>query len=151
MHPDARRSGIEYPRAQLIEPRPAIRRFATFVVGAAFARGGGAQDVMVRLHESLVNLVGVAGFDVLLARSLVLARRVHPYLAAVTVGPGGRLPGLAEAADPASVEQGTVAIVAYFVELLAVLIGEDLTTHLVCDVWPEARVAGASPSEDENE
>jgi hypothetical protein len=151
MGSDAPRAVMEYARRQLIEPRPAICRFATSVVGAALARGDGAQDITARLYESLANLVGSAGFDVLLARSLVLARRVHPFLAAVTVGPGGTLSGLGEASDPPSVEQGTVAIVSYFIELLAVLIGEDLTIHLVRDVWPEAWAAGSAPSENENE
>lgn len=135
----------------MIEPRPAIRRFAASVVGGAIRRGDAVQGITARLYASLANLVGPAGFDVLLARSLVLARRVHPFLAAVTTGPGGTVTGLAEAAEPASVEQGTVAIVAYFVELLAVLIGEDLTMHLVRNAWPEAGDTGSAPPEEEEE
>jgi hypothetical protein len=135
----------------MIEPRPAIRRFATSVVGAAIARGDDAGDVTARLYASLANLVGPAGFDVLLARSLVLARRDHPFLANVGAGPGGALTGLAGAADRVSVEQGTAAIVSYFVELLAVLIGEDLAMRLARDVWPGAPESGAAPPDEEKE
>ncbi len=133
----------------MIEPRPAIRRFTTSVVVAAMARGDDPQGITARLHGKLVNLVGSAGFDVLLARALVLSRRAYPFLSGVVAGPGGTLTGLGSAADPASVEQGTVAIVAYFVELLAVLIGEDLAMRLVRDVWPEAWDASSALPEEE--
>jgi hypothetical protein len=122
----------------MIEPRPAIRRFVTSVVGAAIARGDDPLGITARLYESLANLVGPAGFDVLLARSIVLARRAHPILADVGTASGGMLSGLGAITDPVSVQQGVAAVVSYFVELLAVLIGEDLAMHLVRDVWPEA-------------
>ena len=135
----------------MIEPRPAVRRFAASVVGAAIARGDDVQAITARLRESLSDLVGAAGFDVLLGRSLVLARRVHPFLAAVAPGADGALTGLDKGLDLASVEQGTVTIVSHFVELLAVLIGEDLALHLVRDVWPEARDMTSAPPKDEKE
>src|SRR5580704_15123278 len=74
-------------RERMIEPRVGIRQFATSVVRAAMARGDDAQGVTARLYESLANLVGPAGFDVLLARSLVLARRANPFLDNVVAGP----------------------------------------------------------------
>ena len=135
----------------MIEPRPAIRRFVTSVVGAATARGDDPLGITARLYESLVNLVGPAGFDVLLARSIVLARRVHPILADVATASGGMLSGLGATTDPVSVQQGVAALVSYFVELLAVLIGEDLAMHLVRDVWPEAWKTDAAPQEREEE
>lgn len=130
----------------MIQPRAAARRFATSVVGAAIASGHDPQDVTTRLHGGLANLVGAAGVDVLLARSLVLALRTHPFLAAVVSGPGGTFAGLRGAADLASVEQGAATIVAYFVELLAALIGEDLALRLVRDACPEPSDAGSAPA-----
>jgi len=94
---------------------------------------------MTRLYQQLGKLVGSAGFDVLLARSLVLARRTNPALAGVTAGPGGTLAGLDDPArDGAELQQGAMSIVAHFIELLVVLIGEDLGMRLLRDVWPGA-------------
>jgi hypothetical protein len=127
----------------MIEPRVGIRQFATSVVRAAMARGDDAQGVTARLYESLANLVGPAGFDVLLARSLVLARRANPFLDNVVAGPRGTLTGLEEAAKSGPIEPGLVEVVSYFMELLAVLIGEDLAMHLARDAWPEGSGAVA--------
>ncbi len=135
----------------MIEPRPGIRRFVTSIVGSAIARGDDAGDITARLYGTLANLVGPAGFDVLLARSLVLARRDHPLLAAVGTGPGGVLTGLNGGEGPVAVQEATAAVVCYFVELLAVLIGEDLAMHLVRDAWPEAWDTVADPTDEEKE
>jgi hypothetical protein len=128
----------------MIEPRPTVTRFVRAVVRVEIARGGGAHDldvvqrILTRLHHELGKLLGPAGFDVLLARSLVLARRAHPVLAGITAGPGGVLAGLDDVArDGDALREGAVAIVSHFVELLVVLIGEDLAMRLV-DVWPAA-------------
>ena len=75
----------------------------------------------------------------LLARSIVLARRDHPVIAGTTAGPGGTLAGLDEAAlEGAERQEGAIAIVAHFIELLVSLIGEDLAMDLVRGVWPAA-------------
>jgi hypothetical protein len=89
-----------------------------------------------RLHQALGKLIGSAGFDVLLARALVLARRTHPELAGITARPGGALEGLDDAHGGVALEEGALAIVAHFVELLVVLIGDDLAMRLLRDVWP---------------
>jgi hypothetical protein len=129
----------------MVDPRPSVTRFVRAVVRVEIAHGGGAQDpdvarrIIERLHQDLVKVIGPAGFDVLLARSLVLARRAHPALAAVTPGPGGVLAGLDEAArDGVALQEGVMAIVSRFIELLVVLIGEDLAMRLVRDGWPAA-------------
>ncbi len=130
---------------RMTEPRPSITRFVNAVVLDELARASGAsesdvaQRILMRLHDQLSNLIGRAGFDVLLARSLVLARRAHPVLAGITAGPGGTLVGIDEATrDGATLQVGATAIVAHFIELLVVLIGEDLAMSLVRDVWPAA-------------
>jgi hypothetical protein len=83
--------------------------------------------------------VGPAGFDVLLARALVLARRAHPVLSGVTAGAGGTLAGLDDSTrDRVALAEGGMAIVTEFIELLITLIGEDLAVRLVVGAWPEA-------------
>ncbi len=123
------------------EPRPSVTRFVNAVARAE--GGGGADDldvakrIMKRLYQQLSKLVGPAGFEVLLARSIVLARRTHPALSGITAGAGGSLQGVDDAArDRLMVQGGALAIAEHFVELLAVLIGEDLAMRLLRDVWP---------------
>ncbi len=127
----------------MLEPRPVVARFVRLVAAAELEGGGGVGDVAQRLtgrlNTALVKLVGPAGFDVLLARALVLARRAHPVLRAVTSASGGALAGLDDTTlDAAELQEGALVILAYFIELLAQLIGEDLAMRLVRDVWPAA-------------
>jgi hypothetical protein len=127
----------------MTEPRPSVVRFVSAVLRAELERGGeghAAQRVMLRLHEGLWKLIGPAGFDVLLARALVLAQKDHPALVGVRAGPDGTLAGF-DAALPEddALRAGTTAIVSRFVDLLVVLVGEDLAMRLVRDVWPELK------------
>ena len=136
-------------------PRPSLLRVATAVVATELSRASAghearvAERIMIRLHEHLGKLIGPAGFDVLLARSLVLARRAHPSLSGCVAGAGGHLswPEEPGGANRASVERGAVGILSRFFELLAVLIGEDLTMRLVRDVWPD--LPDTNPAGDE--
>jgi hypothetical protein len=129
----------------MIEPRPSVTRFAKAVVRAERARTGAERDsdvgqrIMRRIHAELGKVLGRAGVDVLLARSVVLARRVRPVLAGITAGPGGTLAGLDDAAlQGAELQEAAVAIAAHFIELLITLIGEELAMGLVRTVWPSA-------------
>jgi hypothetical protein len=127
------------------EPRPLVVRFARKVVDVERSRVAGenesdaAQHVLERLYQELAPLLGPAGFDALLARSLVLARRLHPGLAGISVGSRGSLSGLDDApGENVERAQGAPAIVSHFVELLVVLVGEDLAMVLMRDIWPTA-------------
>ena len=131
----------------MIEPRPSVVQFAKAIARAERERGGGAsnanvaQRVLSRIHTELGKVIGPAGFDVLLARALVLARRGHPVLTGVAAQPGGKLTGFDDAArDAAALEDGAMAIVAAFIELLVVLVGRDLAERLVRNVWPAAQM-----------
>jgi hypothetical protein len=122
------------------EPRPSVERFVKAVIRFELERGGEGhvvQRVMLRFHDGLWKLIGPAGFDVLLARALVLARKDHPALVGVSAGLGGALSGLEAGplADDA-LRAGATEIVSRFVELLAKLVGEELALRLVRDVWP---------------
>lgn len=131
----------------MLEPRPAITDLVRVIARAERAASTGAldspvaQSILTRLHRELGKLIGSAGFDVLLARSLVLARRAHPTIAEISAEPDGKLAGLdAGSANATGNEEGTLLIVAYFIELLATLIGQDLALRLVRDLWTaEAR------------
>jgi len=127
----------------MIEPRPSVVRFVRAVVRAELARGGAAheadvaQRILTRLHQELSKIIGPAGLDVLLARALVVARRVYPALGAITPGPGGTLLGYDVVdRDCVALREGAMAVVAHFVELLAVLIGEDMAMLLLHAAWP---------------
>jgi hypothetical protein len=127
------------------ELRPLVVQFVQKVVAAERSRALGAsesdaaQHVLERLYQQLAPLLGPAGFNALLARSLVLGRRVHPGLARVSVGSQGSLAGIDDPSGEGDEQtQGALAIVAHFIELLVVLVGEDLAMVLMRDIWPKA-------------
>jgi hypothetical protein len=93
----------------------------------------------LRLH--LGKLVGVSGYQALLARSLALARTEAPWLDAVQIKADGSLDGFVETAlqqHPEEATEGGVILLAQLLGLLITLIGETLTLRLVADIWPEA-------------
>jgi hypothetical protein len=96
-----------------------------------------AQRIVMRLHRDLAGLMGATGLDLMLTRALVLARRDHPLLGAVAVGPDGTLAGLDDTTlDPAALQDAATAVAENFIELLVELIGEDLAKRLVPGPWP---------------
>ena len=119
---------------------------------ACVARGEDPERATALLKACLVNVVGPAGFDVLIARAVVLAGRSHPFLAGIAAGPDGEVKGLREAVrDPSAIEDGIVAVVSHLIEVLAVLVGEDLAMRLLRKVWPEGWSAATAPPEEEKE
>jgi len=125
----------------MIEPRPSVTDLVRVIARAELAGGSDpreahvVQRIVTRLHRELGKLIGPAGFDVLLARSLVLARRTHSPFAKIRAEPGGKLAGLDAGVAGVEPEDDALVIVAYFVELLATLIGEDLAISLIRDLW----------------
>src|SRR5690242_9125788 len=107
----------------MIQPRTSVMQFVDDVVRAeralsqAKSSGDVTQRLVGRLRRQLVRLVGSDGFDVLLARALVLTKRAYPALAAVTIDQDGTFVGFEEARDDAGFD-GPVVIIAHFVELL---------------------------------
>jgi hypothetical protein len=127
----------------MIEPRTSVTQFVSSAARAESARTGDeretlvAQRILMRLREQLAKLIGPAGFDALLERSLVLARRTRPALtrgiSVADSNPEGLEPSARETSD---FDDGSLAIVAHFVELLVALIGEDLALGMLRDLWP---------------
>jgi hypothetical protein len=96
-----------------------------------------------RLRPHLAALMGNGGFRALLSRALALANAEVPWLRAVHVKADGSLEGLEELRaqlSPAELFDGRVVLLAQLLGLLEAFIGEDLTSRLVRDIWPEVRL-----------
>ena len=105
-----------------------------------------------KLRQHLAKLVGIAGFQSLLARSLVLAQPEAPWLRDLRVGPDGTLENIHEGDPPPSealVVEGCTALLAQFLALLVTFIGESMTLRLVQEIWSTVRLNDMnSPSEE---
>jgi hypothetical protein len=125
-------------------PRPSVATFARSVVEIELAADAGdalgvADRIAAKLLAALGRLVGTAGFDALLSRAVVLARSACPGLAGVRAVAGGRIEGFRESLidqDTVMITTAAEALLAHFIELLVVLIGEDLGMRLVRAAWP---------------
>jgi hypothetical protein len=127
------------------EHRSTVLDFVRAIVRAELAEredatdADAAQRIIRKLRLHLGKVIGPAGFDVLLARALVLARRSHPALSKVRATAGGGLAGIeGDLPQDAAVSAGALSVVANFLELLIGLIGEDLVARLLRGVWPAA-------------
>jgi hypothetical protein len=138
----------------MLEPRLSVTQFVNWAARAESARPSDeretlvAQRILTRLREQLTKLIGPAGFDALLGRSLVLARRTRPAFARVMSVADDKLEGLDPSArETLDFDDSALAIVAHFVELLVTLIGEDLALGTLRDFWPSPAVSfGALPA-----
>lgn len=95
-----------------------------------------------RLTPELVSIIGEGGFRPLYTRSVRLSCAHYPWLApAAALAPGearfAALQALLEAQDQAQALQGSAALFNIFLDLLASLIGEVLTTHLLSSAWSQ--------------
>ena len=102
----------------------------------------GAESACSKLCFHLARLIGIVGFVALLSRALVLAQAEVPWLRAVQVKPDGVLEGLRETPatqDRDEAEEGYVVLLAQFIGLLVLFIGETLTTRFIHEIWPEVR------------
>jgi hypothetical protein len=104
----------------------------------------------LRLHLS--KLVGVSGYQALLARALALAKAEAPWLGAAQVKADGSIDGFTAAASKQELEtalSGGTVLLAQLLGLLITLIGETLTLRIVSDVWPDASLHDANQSAEE--
>jgi hypothetical protein len=101
-----------------------------------------AVHVTEKLQPQLTNLMGHGGFRALLARALVLASVEVAWLGAVQVRPNGTLDGLeALRSEYGTAEflEGNVVLIAQLLGLLVALIGPNLSSRLVGEIWPKFR------------
>jgi len=100
------------------------------------ARIPAAIRVCEKLRRPLSTLAGATGFHALLGRALTLAKAQDPHLAGTRVQPDGSLEGLSEPRNNKDGPAG-LALIAHLLGLLETFIGQDLTSRLVADVWPD--------------
>ena len=111
-----------------------------------------ALSVFDRLRSHLSKLVGIAGFQALLARALALATAEVSWLGVVRVQDDATLVGFREAAQPQpakAVAAGSEELLAQLLRLLITFIGEALTLRLIQDIWPEAEASAQSKDTEE--
>ena len=102
----------------------------------------GFESACRSLHDRLAPLISSSGFHTLLARSLRLAVRDAPFLAGVRISANddcalSGLGGAVEPRDPAEVADGLTMVLAHFMWLLVIFIGENLGLGKVREIWPE--------------
>jgi hypothetical protein len=103
------------------------------------------------LHDRLAPLISSAGFQTLIGRAVQLASRDFPFLATVTFATNTRcslsgLPGALEGRAPDEVADALTAVLAHFIWLLVIFIGENLGLRKVREVWPEVPFDRPDPS-----
>jgi hypothetical protein len=131
-------------------PPPALADFARRLVQHEADRVGrpqdlaaGLQSTCAALHARLSPLISALGFQTLFARAITLAAREFPPLATLMVTADGSdcvLSGLAHPVDARATDEeadnALVAVLAHFLALLVLFIGEDLGLRTIRDVWP---------------
>ena len=117
----------------------------------ATAIASAARRACEHLAEQLTPVIGDAGVAAICARSLHLTQRNFPGLAAVHASDQGESPfaplqlSLAQQ-EPADAIEAAIALLATVSELLALFIGESLTSRLLYEAWPDD-FAGDIPEE----
>ena len=93
-----------------------------------------------QLAPNLILIIGEGGFKPLYARSIRLASKQHEWLLPCVEKPavGVRFTELAaclQAQDIVGAQQASLDLFTIFLDVLASLIGEELTTHLLHSAW----------------
>ena len=103
-----------------------------------------AVPAIIRLWEQLapelISIIGEGGFKPLYARSIRLAGKQHAWLLPCAAQPavGERFTELAaclQAQDVRDAQRAGLELFSVFLDVLASLIGEELTTHLLHSAW----------------
>ncbi len=103
-----------------------------------------AEAVYRRLRERLALLLGQRGFDALWARALrqtQIEARLQNWIAGETPGAAadGALHALVQGQDAAETRERLIAVFGACIELLYTFIGQDLSFHLVQQIWPDVQ------------
>ena len=100
------------------------------------------------LRGPLSQLAGIAGYRVLLARALNVAKSQNSTLGAFCVTQDARLEAVkgSPIASPPNDDAG-VLFIAQLLGLLATFIGEPLTLNLIAEAWPDFSVTDSSTLE----
>ena len=104
--------------------------------------------VYEKLRQGLGEFAGVAGFQSLASRALVLARTEAPSLSTIRVAADGAIQGLGEIEHQLDIDkiragefpagEGGIILIACLLGLLLIFLGETLTFSLLRNAWPGA-------------
>ena len=129
---------------------PAVRELATIILKIEACESGEPDDnaqalmlIVEKFRVHLSKLMGVSGFQALLARALALARSEADWLASVRVAPDAKLTGFHEPAQQElanAATDGSILLLARLLGLLFTFIGVALTLRLVQDIWTDAKI-----------
>ncbi len=107
--------------------------------------GSATLRVYEKLRHELGEFAGVAGFQSLASRALVLAKTEAPSLNAVRVAADGSLQGMGEIEHQFDIDkiragefpagEGGIILIARLLSLLHLLLGEALTLRLLRATW----------------
>ena len=125
--------------------RPALRRVLTHDAGTsadAHAIAAAALRAYERLAQQVAPLIGEVGLNAVCARSVHLTRRDFSWLAPADPveprdAPFTHVRMALERQEPAAATDAAIAVLATFGELLALFIGDGLTTDLLHEAWPD--------------
>ena len=103
------------------------------------------------LAPELISVIGEGGFTPLYARSIRLGFKQHAWLVPSIARSAGKerfaeLRNGLQAQNPAQARQASLDLFAIFLDLLASLIGEELTTHLLHSAW--SKETSETPAKD---
>lgn len=111
----------------------------------AAVSGEAALRVFEKMRVHLTKLIGVTGYQALVARALALARTNLPSLGGtVRVTADGALArgdAAAEGRTADEAAEGYGEILTHLLSLLTAFVGGDLTLRLMRDVWSEASLS----------
>jgi len=103
----------------------------------------GTQRVTTKLSTGITLLVSSDVYRALLGRALYLARAEYSLLDGVRVGTSDfSLEGLRETG---TAHEALVSFLAQVIALLVRFIGDDLTTKLIRQSWPDAPLGASAP------
>lgn len=93
-----------------------------------------------QMSTQLISIVGVGGFNSLFARSVFLAQSAFPWLAIDILSPPtdqrfAELKMRLEGRPPAEAGAANSLLLITFTDILAALIGEQLTISILCSAW----------------
>jgi hypothetical protein len=99
-------------------------------------------DLWERLASQLISIIGEGGFDSLYSRSVHLTNATFPWLAVSHPPPAqqtdSRFAGLKtslEGRDFTEASEASITLFITFIDILALLIGEHLTTSILHSAW----------------
>jgi hypothetical protein len=97
-------------------------------------------DLWDQLASELISIIGEGGFHSLYVRSVHLSAVTFPWIAQSQLPQmtGSRFAGLKmrlEERDIKEASQASITLLITFIDILALLIGDLLTTSMLCSAW----------------